>query len=171
MYFWDMQIAKFFKITMLLGLIASLSILPACDKEPVDNTDTTQIDTNKIDTNGSQAYLEQMFAALVLDKKIKVILAIDSSGTNLTPQYDNHDIFLRKGTFYDGPLDIFTNGTKYVGTWKSNKDYSILDLSIEGLPEFEFYNTVWRFTLKSLDLLKIAPVQNPGQKQLHLKKE
>jgi hypothetical protein len=46
-----------------------------------------------------------------------------------------------------------------------------LDLNIEGVPEFEFYNTVWRFTLKSLDLLKIAPVQNPGQKQLHLKKE
>lgn len=166
-----MQIAQFFKMSLLLGLIASLSVLPACEKEPSSNNDTAQIDTNKIDTSGNQAYLEQMFAALVLDKKINVILAIDSSGKNLTPQYDNHDIYLRKGTFYDGPLDIYANGTKYVGTWKSNKDYSILDLSIEGLPEFEFYTTIWRFTLKSIDLLKIAPVQNPGQKQLHLKKE
>ena len=111
------------------------------------------------------------WVALVLDKKIKVILAVDSAGKNLTPSYDNHDIFLRKGTFYDGPLEVYANGTKYVGTWASNKDYSILDLNIEGVPEFEFYNTVWRFTLKSLDLLKIAPVQNPGQKQLHLKKD
>lgn len=166
-----MSMTKIFKFTTLLCLIVSLALMPACDKEPTDNTDTTQIDTNKIDTSGTQEYLEQMFAALVLDKKIKVILAVDSSGKNITPDYNNHDIYLRKETFYEGPLDIFTNGTKYVGTWKSNKDYSILDLNITGTPEFAFYNTVWRFTHKSLDLLKIAPVQNPGQKQLHLKKE
>ncbi len=166
-----MDLKRFFKILGVIVLIASLSTLPACEKEPTDNTDTTQVDTTKIDTSGGQAYLEQMFALLVLDKKIKVILAVDSSGNNLTPTYDNHDIYLRKGTFYDGPLEIFAAGTKYEGTWKSNKDYSILDLEITGLPEFGFYTTVWRFTMKSLDLLKIAPVQNPGQKQLHLKKE
>ena len=166
-----MQNANFIRFSFLLILTIGLSIMPACEKEPTGNKDTTQIDTNQNDTSGNQAFLEQLFAALVLDKKIKAILAVDSSGNNLTPDYDNHDIFLRKGTFYDGPLDIYANGTKYVGTWESNKDYSLLDLSIEGRPEFEFYNTLWRFTLKSLDLLKIAPVQNPGQKQLHLKKE
>ena len=166
-----MRVTKFVQFITVFTVILGLSILPACDKEPTDNQDTAQIDTNKVDTNGSQAYLEQMFAALVLDKKITVILAVDSAGKNLTPSYDNHDIFLRKGTFYDGPMEVYANGTKYVCTWASNKDYSILDLNIEGVPEFEFYNTVWRFTLKSLDLLKIAPVQNPGQKQLHLKKD
>ncbi len=161
----------FIKICGIIALIATLSTLPSCEKEPENNQDTTKVDTTKIDTSGGQAYLEQMFALLVLDKKIKVILAVDSSGNNLTPTYDNHDIYLRKGTFYDGPLEVYAGGTKYEGTWKSNKDYSILDLDIAGLPEFAFYTTVWRFTMKSLDLLKIAPVQNPGQKQLHLKKE
>lgn len=166
-----MQVRQFLRFMGLLGILTVVSIMPACDKEPADQKDTTQIDTNKVDTSGTQAYLEQMFALLVLDKKISVVLAIDSGGSNLTPEYDNHDIFLRKGTFYDGPLEIFANGTKYIGTWASNKDYSILDLKITGIPEFVFYTTVWRFTLKSLDLLKIAPVQNPGQKQLHLKKQ
>lgn len=171
LYFWIMSMTKLIRFATLLVLIIGLAVIPACDKEPTDNSDTTQNDTNKIDTNGTQAYLEQMFAAMVLEKKIKVVLAIDSSGKNITPEYDNHDILLRKETFYDGPLDIFANGTKYVGTWKCNKDYSILELNITGLSEFGFYNTVWRFTQKSLDLLKIAPVQNPGLKQLHLKKE
>lgn len=62
----------------LLGVLTVVSIMPACDKEPVDAKDTTQIDTNKVDTNGTQAYLEQMFALLVLDKKITVVLAVDS---------------------------------------------------------------------------------------------
>lgn len=152
-------------------VFSSAIVLPSCEKEDPTQQDTLPTDTTKLDSSGNQEYIEQMFALLVLDKKIQVVLAIDSSGNNLTPTYDNHDIYLRKNTFYDGPLEIFANGTKYVGTWASNKDYSILDLKITGLPEFEFYQTVWRFTLKSLDLLKIAPVQNPGQKQLHLKKQ
>jgi hypothetical protein len=150
-------------------LLGTLFVSSSCKKDQPKDPDPKPQDTLQNDS-ATQAYIEQMFALLVLDKKIRVVLAVDSSGKNITPTYDNHDIFLRKETFYKGPLEVFANGTKYVGTWESNTDYSLLDLKIEGLPEFEFYQTLWRFTQKSIDLLKIAPVQNPGQKQLHLKK-
>jgi hypothetical protein len=160
---------KFLWVITTIGVL--LIMFNSCKKDPNNPPpkDPNQTDTTQNDS-ASQAYIEQMFALLVLDKKIRVVLAVDSSGKNITPTYDNHDIFLRKETFYKGPLEIFANGTKYEGTWESNKDYSLLDLKIKGLPEFEFYETLWRFTMKSVDLLRIAPVQNPGQKQLHLKK-
>ena len=165
-----MNRSLFLKVSAWLLIIVCLSIMPSCEKETPEPSDTTKTDTTTLDTSGSREYMEQMFALLVLDKKFMVKLAIDSAGNNLTNTYDQHEIFLRKETFYKGPLEIYANGTRYDGTWESNEDYSRLNLEIEGLAEFEFYNTLWRFTHKSLDILKIAPIENPGQKQIHLVK-
>ena len=166
----DMRKTRFVKTVALLSLLVAISIMPSCEKEPIEPSDTTRLDTTTLDTSGNKEYMEQMFALLVLDKKFMIKLAIDSAGINLTDTYDEHEIYLRKETFYKGPLEIYADGTRYDGTWESNDDYSRLNLEIEGLPEFEYYNTLWRFTHKSLDILKIAPVENPGQKQLHLVK-
>lgn len=166
----DMNRLYVVKSLLWLFIIIGLSILPSCEKEAPEPADTTKADTTTLDTSGNREYMEQMFALLVLDKKFIIKLAIDSAGNNLTNTYDQHEIFLRKETFYKGPMEIYADGTRYDGYWESNDDYSKLNLEIEGLPEFHFYNTLWRFTHKSLDLLKIAPVENPGQKQIHLVK-
>ena len=114
--------------------------------------------------------MEKIFEATVLNQPIRIILAVDSAGNNITADYQDMIIYLRKDTYYNGPLEILAKGTKHMGTWGSNSDYSRLNLSIQGLPEFVFFDNPWRFTYKSATLLKIAPVTNPGKKTLHLEK-
>jgi hypothetical protein len=92
----------------------------------------------------------------------------DTGGNNITPDFSDMVIYLRKETFYNGPVEILANGTKYVGTWSSNYDYSFLDLNIEGLPQFKFFEKTWRFKYKSLDLLILVPRSNPLKKEMHL---
>ncbi len=140
----------------------------SCKKEengqPQDTTQNT-------DTTNQATYMEKMFELYVLNSANIITLAVDSAGNNLTQQYQDETIYLRKNTYYDGPLEIFAGGTKYTGTWKSNSDYSTLELNITGRPEFQFFEKPWRFTYKSLTLLKLAPIQNPGQKVIHLEKK
>ena len=147
-----------------------LALMPnwSCKKEDPVNNDTQQIDTSNLDT--SQNSLGILFEYYVLNKATQITLAIDSAGNNITPTYMDYEIYLRKETYINGPLEILANGSKYIGTWESNNDYSRLTLDISGLEPFEFFNRTWRFTYKSMDLLKIAPVTNPGETELHLEK-
>ena len=142
--------------------------ISSCKKESSSQPQDT---TKPVDTTNQATYMEKMFELYVLNSANIITLAVDSAGNNITPQYQDEVIYLRKNTYYDGPLEIFTGGTKYTGTWKSNSDYSTLELKIAGRPEFAFFESPWRFTYKSLTLLKLAPIQNPGQKALHLQKK
>jgi hypothetical protein len=148
------------------GMMASS--ISSCKK---DNNTQNQDTTKPVDTTKQATYMEKMFELYVLNSANVITLAVDSSGNNLTPNYQDETIYLRKNTYYDGPLEIFAGGTKYTGTWKSNSDYSTLELNISGRPEFAFFDSPWRFTYKSLTLLKLAPIQNPGQKVMHLEKK
>lgn len=156
----------FFIFSMVLCSLLIPSISSCKKDETPQNNDTLPKDT--ID---QATYLEKMFELYVLNSANVITLAVDSSGNNITQQYLDETIYLRKNTYYDGPLEIFAGGTKYTGTWKSNSDYSTLTLKIEGRPEFAFFDSPWRFTYKSLSLLKLAPIANPGQKVLHLEKK
>ncbi len=159
-------------IRVSAGLILFLILLniggTSCKKDPPpqppSNTDTAFNDS------AVRAYMEKIFEAMVLNQPVRIVLAVDSSGNNITPNYQDMVIYLRKDTYYNGPLEILAKGTKYMGTWSSNSDYSRLNLSILGIPEFAFFDKTWRFTYKSSTLLKIAPVVNPGKKTLHLEK-
>ncbi len=142
--------------------------ISSCNKE---NNNPPQDTTKPADTTKQATYMEKMFELYVLNSANVITLAVDSSGNNLTQLYQDETIYLRKNTYYDGPLEIFAGGTKYTGTWKSNADYSTLELNITGRPEFQFFEKPWRFTYKSLTLLKLAPIQNPGQKVMHLEKK
>jgi len=148
------------------GIMASS--ISSCKK---DNNAQNQDTTKPTDTTNQATYMEKMFELYVLNSANIITLAVDSAGNNRTPDYQDETIYLRKNTYYDGPLEIFAGGTKYTGTWKSNSDYSTLELKIAGRPEFVFFETPWRFTYKSLTLLKLAPIQNPGQKVMHLEKK
>ena len=112
-----------------------------------------------------------MFELYVLNSPVIITSAIDTAGNNITAQYQDEIITLKKKTYYDGPLEILAGGTLYTGTWKSNSDYSTLELSITGKPEFEFFLSPWRFTYKSLTILRLAPITNPLKKTLELQKK
>ncbi len=159
-------ISSLFVVLLILLNLGSTS----CKKEPAKPADTVQKDTVYNDS-AARAYMEKIFEAMVLNQPVRIILAVDSAGNNLTPSYQDMVIYLRKDTYYAGPLEILAQGTKHMGTWSSNSDYSRLNLEIQGIPEFAIFNSnPWRFTYKSINLLKIAPVKNPGQKTLHLEK-
>jgi hypothetical protein len=147
---------------MLLGSITTSS----CTKE--ENKSNNGDTTNNVDD--SATFTEKMFALYVLNQPVKITLAVDSSGTNLTPSYSEMEIYLRKETYYKGPLEILVNGTKYVGTWDTDADYYLVNFNIEGMPEFEFFKKTWTFTYKSMNLLKIVPYRKPGRKIIHLEK-
>lgn len=155
------------RIFSAFGLLAMLVILMASceeDTKPTNPNDTTKKDT-VIDT---VSLAQKVFEIYVLNKATRIKLAIDTGGTNITPDFSDMVIYLRKETFYNGPVEILANGTKYVGTWSSNYDYSFLDLSIEGLPQFKYFEKTWRFKYKSLDLLILVPRSNPLKKEMHL---
>ena len=143
-----------------------VSLNTSCTKETTTNKDTTSVDTTKKAT-----YLEQMFELYVLNSPVIITSAIDTAGNNITAQYQDEIITLKKKTYYDGPLEILAGGTLYTGTWKANSDYSTLELSITGKPEFEFFLSPWRFTYKSLTILRLAPITNPLKKTLELQKK
>jgi len=137
----------------------------SCKKE------TTANNTPPVDTTKKATYLEQMFELYVLNSPVMITQAIDTAGNNITPIYQNQIITLKKKTYYDGPMEILAGGILYTGTWKSNNDYSTLELSITGKPEFEFFLSPWRFTYKSLTILRLAPISNPLKKALELQKK
>ncbi len=161
---------KFKGFIAVFFLLFCMALIPnwSCNKEEITTNDSQQIDTSNIDT--SQNSLGILFEYYVLNKATQITLAIDSAGNNITPAYIDYEIYLKKESYINGPLEILANSTKYVGTWKSNNDYSRLTLDISGLEPFKFLNKTWRFTYKSMDLLKIAPEINPGETILHLEK-
>lgn len=154
-------------LTVFISGVFFVSLNTSCKKE----TTSTTNDTTSVDTTKKATYLEQMFELYVLNSPVIITQAIDTAGNNITAQYQDEIITLKKKTYYDGPLEILVGGILYKGTWKANNDYSTLDLSISGKPEFEFFLSPWRFTYKSLTILRLAPIKNPLKKTLELQKK
>lgn len=111
----------------------------------------------KKSAEGGNALLERYFEDNVLNRNFVVTLAKDNS-TNLTPNYNGYIFVLLKTDFYHGPLKATKNNITYEGTWSSNDDYSKLTIVLPATPsEFGFLTRAWRFTSKSLPVLKLAP--------------
>ncbi|MEO5648505.1 MAG: hypothetical protein ABIR03_01125 [Ginsengibacter sp.] len=111
----------------------------------------------KKSAEGGNALLEQYFENNILNRNFIVSLATDNS-TNLTPNYNGYIFVLLKTDFYHGPLKATKNNIVYEGTWSSNDDYSKLTIKLPATPsEFGFLTRDWRFTSKSLPVLKLAP--------------
>jgi hypothetical protein len=150
---------------LVLGVLI-IAFNTSCKKETTENN-PTPTDTTKKGTT----YMEQMFELYVLNAPVIITSAIDTAGNNITAQYQDEIITLKKNTYYYGPLEILAGGTIYTGTWKANSDYSTLELNITGKPEFVFFLSPWRFTYKSLTVLRLAPITNPLKKTLELQKK
>ncbi len=101
--------------------------------------------------------LEQYFEQNILNQNFVVSLATDNN-TDLTSKYNGYIFVLLKTDFYNGPLKATKNNVSYEGTWSSNDDYSKLIITLPNPPlEFVFLSREWRFTSKSLPVLKLAP--------------
>ena len=120
----------------------------------------------------TRSQIEGLFEDNVLNKNFIVSLATDN-GTDLTSQYTGYNFILTKtNSYYEGPMTGTKNGVTYSGTWKSNDDYSKLDINITSPAppaEFGFINQSWKFTKKGFPTLELAPWSNEP-KVLHMKR-
>jgi len=130
--------------------------LPPVPKDSADNVTSAQ----------------KAFDLLVLGKDFYMKKGMDSAGTDLTSSYADQIYVLKKETYENGPLVVTAGGVIYNGTWKANSDYSKLELSVTGRPDFAFYSIAWRVTGKTFTGLKMVPqASNSGAKAMDLEKK
>ena len=130
--------------------------LPPVPKDSADNVTSAQ----------------KAFDLLVLGKDFYMKKGMDSAGTDLTSSYADQIYVLKKETYENGPLVVTAGGMTYNGTWKANSDYSKLELSVTGRPDFAFYSIAWRVTGKTFTGLKMVPqASNSGAKAMDLEKK
>jgi len=130
--------------------------LPPVPKDSADNVTSAQ----------------KAFDLLVLGKDFYMKKGMDSAGTDLTSSYADQIYVLKKETYENGPLVVTAGGVTYNGTWKANSDYSKLELSVTGRPDFAFYSIAWRVTGKTFTGLKMVPqASNSGAKAMDLEKK
>ena len=130
--------------------------LPPVPKDSADNVTSAQ----------------KAFDLLVLGKDFYMKKGLDSAGTDLTSSYADQIYVLKKETYENGPLVVTAGGMTYNGTWKANSDYSKLELSVTGRPDFAFYSIAWRVTGKTFTGLKMVPqASNSGAKAMDLEKK
>ena len=130
--------------------------LPPVPKDSADNVTSAQ----------------KAFDLLVLGKDFYMKKGMDSAGTDLTSSYADQIYVLKKETYENGPLVVTAGGVNYNGTWKANSDYSKLELSVTGRPDFAFYSIAWRVTGKTFTGLKMVPqASNSGAKAMDLEKK
>lgn len=124
---------------------------------------------------GASTPIEAYYASNVLNRNFIVVLATDN-GTDLTSQYDGYIFVLSNTTsYYEGVLTATKAGSTFTGTWKSNDDYSKLDINLTqpSIPaEFIFLNRSWRFSSKRNfpPLFELAPWGSTDAKVLHMKR-
>lgn len=101
--------------------------------------------------------LEKWFEQNVLNRESVIQLALDSSGMDVTSQYDSTVFVMKKNTYRDGPFLATYRGKTDTGTWISNADYSKLTLSLKGRPAYDLLNIDWKFKSKSTSKLDMLP--------------
>jgi len=151
--------SSIFNYRFIIALVcAALLLLSGCKKALEDIPDST---------------LQGYFDSNILNKDFVVDLATDSS-VDKTSLYTGYSFILKRTTSYtEGPMTGTKDGMVYTGTWKSNSDYSQLDINLNtpSIPtEFIFLNRVWRFTKKSLPIMELAPYGSTDPKVLHMRR-
>lgn len=157
---------------LIAGLLVLLSIstmqsLSSCQK------DTQSLPPVPKDSTDNVTAAQKAFDMLVLGKAFYMKKGIDSAGNDLTSQYADQIYILQKETYENGPLTVTAGGVTYNGTWKANTDYSKLELTVTGRPDFAFYSIPWRVKNKTLTGLSMVPqdAANAGAKAMDLEKK
>lgn len=150
---------------LLLFSIAGALPLTSCEDKPP--TPPPQ------DSADNVTSAQKAFDLLVLGKQFYMKKGLDTAGNDLTPQYADQIYILEKLTYTHGPAKVIVGNDTYTGTWKSNDDYSKLELMVEGRPDFSFFSIPWRVTTKTYTGLTMVPQDalNGGQKTLQLEKK
>lgn len=116
----------------------------------------------------SEERIEQLFEENIIGENFVVALATDN-GTDITDKYVGYTFVLGKTDLYSGPLQAKKNTLVATGTWSTNEDFSKLTITLPNPPaEFAFLSRVWRFTSKSVTLLKLAPWGSSEPVVLHM---
>ncbi|MEY3800850.1 MAG: hypothetical protein RLZZ548_730 [Bacteroidota bacterium] len=147
--------------------ITATQTLSSCEK------DTASLPPVPKDSADNVTAAQKAFDLLVLGKEFYMKRGIDSAGTDLTSQYADQIYILQKETYEKGPLTVTAGGVTYNGTWKANTDYSKLELTVAGRPDFAFYSIPWRVKNKTLTGLSMVPqdAANAGAKAMDLEKK
>lgn len=137
---------------LLIGLCFMVFFFSAC-KKAGSNT-------------GSR--VEKLFEENVLNKDFVVAYATNN-GTDLTANYNGYTFVLLKTDYYHGDLQAKKDGAVITGSWSTNDDYSKLIITLPETPsDFIFLSREWRFTKKSVPLLKLAPWGTSEPLVLHM---
>lgn len=157
------------KLIAALGIILTVVFLllplSGCEEKPPPTPPTDSVD------NATSA--QKAFDLLVLGKKFFMKKGIDSLGNDISGNYSDQIYILEKQTYTNGPAKVIIGGDTYLGTWKSNDDYSKLELLVEGRPDFAFFSIPWRVTNKTYTGLSMVPqdAANAGSKAMQLEKK
>ncbi|MFM7639412.1 MAG: hypothetical protein ACKO67_06755 [Bacteroidota bacterium] len=153
--------------SLALLSITSTQTLSSCQK------DTQALPPIPKDSADNVTSAQKAFDMLVLGKEFYMKKGIDSAGNDLTSQYADQIYILQKQTYENGPLTVTAGGTTYNGTWKANSDYSKLELTVVGRPDFAFYSIPWRVKTKTLTGLSMVPqdATNAGSKSMELERK
>lgn len=161
---------------LFLGSIGFTALLAMFSMSIAVTTSSCQKDTTlppvPKDSADNVTSAQKAFDLLVLGKDFYMKNGVDSAGTDLTSSYADQIYVLKKETYTNGPLVVTAGGVAYNGTWKSNSDYSKMELYVTGRPDFAFYSIPWRVTSKTFTGLKMVPqATNSGAKTMELEKK
>jgi hypothetical protein len=118
-----------------------------------------------------QSLAEKYFEKYVIGNDFLVTLAKDSTA-DFTADYKDYRFILLETDLYHGPLKAVKGTTEYFGTWKSNDDYSKLDISLpDSVAVFRFLSRSWRFTKKQNPTLQLAPWGSRDPIVLHMTRQ
>ena len=158
--------AKFRFVGVLLILMIAITLpFSSCEDKPPP--------TPPPDSTDNVTSAQKAFDLLVLGKQFYMKKGLDTSGNDLTSQYADQIYILEKLTYTNGPAKVIIGADTYTGTWKSNEDYSKLELSVAGRSDFDFFSIPWRITLKTYTGLTMVPqdAPNAGKKTMQLEKK
>lgn len=108
----------------------------------------------------------------VLDRDFIIDRATNDTA-DITTQFAGWVFRLRKNTYTDGPMTATKSGVMHTGTWLLTENYGKLTININqpSVPAgFEYLNRSWRFTEKSLPVLKFAPWGSSAPHVLHMRR-
>lgn len=119
----------------------------------------------------SQSLMEKYFEKYIIGSNFVVTLAKDSTA-DITANYQNYKFVLLETDLYHGPLKATNGSHEYMGTWKTNEDYSKLDIALpDSITVFRFLSRSWKFTKKENPTLQLAPWGSSAPIVLHMTRQ
>ncbi|MEO8822021.1 MAG: hypothetical protein ABI366_00505 [Ginsengibacter sp.] len=119
----------------------------------------------------SNSLQEKYFEKYVIGSDFVVSFAKDST-SDITADYNGYKFILLETDLHHGPLKAIIGSDEYMGTWKTNDDYSKLDISLpDSIPVFNFLSRSWKFTKKANPTLELAPWGTADPIVLHMTRQ